>query len=64
MGGAGQARVRCTGCGQVIAHDEHVWIEDEDGRLHPWSPDLGGPARLAARRAWHAACVIDDPPPS
>jgi hypothetical protein len=56
-------RILCTGCGDVIAHHEHVWIEDEHGDLRPWSPDLPGAGPKLAGRAWHAACVIDDLPP-
>jgi hypothetical protein len=53
--------VRCAGCRDVIAHHEHLWIEDEDGGLRRWSPGSAGEARLtAARRAWHPACVGDD----
>lgn len=51
--------ILCTGCGAVIAHREHVWIEDEHGDLRLWSPDVPGAVPVAARRVWHAGCVID-----
>jgi hypothetical protein len=51
--------VLCAGCGNVIVHPEHLWLEDADGEFRRWTPGVTIDALEGAQRAWHAACLID-----